>query len=141
MELRLSPRRFDGWEPRERTRYRYDAEGRVAETVTTRDPEWDDTDRAIIMAAVDIRADRHHCGHLMSEVLKLAPDDWPEGYTPPEFDGETRICLACEAEGRYLREWERKDEQSRRDGAEVFPQARIVTMRQRTSGPTSPEGR
>lgn len=100
------------------------------ESVTIREPEWDDTDRGIVMAAIDIRSDRHHCGHLMSQVLKLDPKDWPEGYVEPKFRGETRICLSCEAEARYLKEWERKDEECRLAGVPVFPAARLVTVKQ-----------
>lgn len=129
VELSLSPRRFDGWEPKQRTRYSYDDEGRLVEATTTREAEWDDSDRGIIMAAIDIRSDRHQCGHLLSESLRVNPADRPEGYVEPQYVGETRICLACEAEEKYQRKWEQKDRECRTAGAPAYPTARLISVR------------
>ncbi len=43
-------RRFTGWEPAQTTTFRHDAAGRLVETVTTTEAEWDDEQRAAVYA-------------------------------------------------------------------------------------------
>src|SRR5215207_8146442 len=99
--LGISPRRFEGWEPKQTTRYRYDDEGRLRETVTTREPEFDAEDRQILIAAMDADAATCHRGHAIPQNLKLAAKDQPVGYRPPRYVGKTLICLQCEFEAEY----------------------------------------
>lgn len=93
--LGISPRRFDGWEPRRYTTVAYDAEGRLSATVTTVEPEWDDEDRALLYALEDYEADLcPGCGHPMSESLHR------EGVPDPQYQAAYAVCLGCVAKER-----------------------------------------
>ena len=83
MTVGVSPRRYAGWEPR--TRYVYDAQGRVAWTEP--EPEWDEWDQALLDAWLDWQAGVHTCGHHESE--QLNPD--------AEFVASFTTCKACVA--------------------------------------------
>lgn len=54
--LGISVRRLEGWEPRTVTEYEYDQAGRLVRSVTTREPEWDDEQRAVMLALHQCRA-------------------------------------------------------------------------------------
>lgn len=56
-ELGVSPRRIFGWEPEETTVHEYDTNGRLTRSVTTREPEWDATSLALMLAHQSNRAD------------------------------------------------------------------------------------
>lgn len=45
----VSPRRLHGWEPRTVTERTYDADGRVSQTVTYQEPEFNDDDLALLL--------------------------------------------------------------------------------------------
>lgn len=93
--LGISPRRFDGWEPREHTTITYDAEGRVVEMVTTRESEWDDEDRGLLYALEDYEADLcPGCGHPLSQSLHR------EGVPDPVYQAAYAVCLGCVAKER-----------------------------------------
>lgn len=103
MELGISPHRYSGWEPEQRTRFFYDDEGRVAETVTSVEPEWDEFDRAMIDAYLDYRSDLHTCGRPLSESLK--DDDKPD----PQYQVGYEVCRACAAFDKFSAEQAKKD--------------------------------
>lgn len=64
----MSPRRFLGWEAMERTTYEYDADGRLVSSTTTREPEWSDEQRDLVLAHMVLAADRcPGCGNRWSE--------------------------------------------------------------------------
>jgi hypothetical protein len=46
----VSPARFLGWEPKVTVTYEYGANGRIARTVTTTEPEWNADSRELAMA-------------------------------------------------------------------------------------------
>jgi hypothetical protein len=103
--LRISPRRFDGWEPRSHTTISYDAEGRVSELVTTAEPEWDDEDRAILYALEDYEAGLcPGCGHALSESLHR------EGTPDRTYQAAYAVCLGCAAKERAQRVADDRDQ-------------------------------
>ena len=61
--------------------------------VTTREPEWDETDRAMIDAYQDWRADLHSCGRPLSESLHDPDSDKPD----PDYQVAIETCRACMA--------------------------------------------
>jgi hypothetical protein len=75
--LGVAPRRLDGWEPAETTEYEYGDGGRLVRSVTVREPEWSDADRAWMTALAAYRATR--C---------------------PNCGGDRRECTAHESDGR-----------------------------------------
>jgi predicted Fe-S protein YdhL (DUF1289 family) len=93
--LSIAPHRFTGWEPVEHTRYEYDDDGRLIHSTTTREPEWDDIDQAIIACYVDYKNGLcPDCGRPLDEALKdlNKPDD-----QQPQYRGFYHWCLACYA--------------------------------------------
>lgn len=138
MDLGISPRRFDGWEPTERTRFIYDDEGRLSEMITTRDPEWDMTDRAIMMGVKDLHSDLHTCGQPLSESLRYAPGTEPEGYVKPDYEAKTYFCLACEEVARIQDAWARDDEEKSKKNQPAYPSARLVAVERINSHTSSP---
>jgi hypothetical protein len=69
----VSHKRILGWEPTETHEYRYDDEGRVSSVVVSREAEWDDVERANMLALADYEADLCHCG-LPSSLADTDPD-------------------------------------------------------------------
>lgn len=66
--LRIPPRRLDGWEPTETTEYEYDDGGRLVRSVTVREPEWSEQDRAWMAALAAYRTTRcPNCGGDLGE--------------------------------------------------------------------------
>lgn len=49
----MSYRRFSGWEPAEFTEYEYDEDGRLVRSVTTREAEWDEQERAWMLSLAE----------------------------------------------------------------------------------------
>lgn len=73
--LGISPRRLAGWEPAETTSYEYEG-GRLVRSVTVREPEWSDEDRAWMAALAGYR-DRPcpcGCGHPAEETTAHESD-------------------------------------------------------------------
>ncbi|GAA1436292.1 hypothetical protein GCM10009616_35720 [Microlunatus lacustris] len=89
----ISPRRYSGWEPPTRTRYRYDADGRLVGAITTREPEWDEIDRALIDAYLNWKGDLHVCGRPLTESLHDEDSDEPD----PDYQVAVETCRACMA--------------------------------------------
>lgn len=91
----MSPHRFAGWEPAEHTVHRYDDQGRIVSSTTTRAAEWDDIDRAIMISFFDWRNGLCECGQPLDE--SLLDLDHPKPYT---YQGYYKVCTACEARER-----------------------------------------
>lgn len=49
----MSHKRFTGWEPATVTEHEYDADGRLVRSVTRREAEWTDEERANVLALID----------------------------------------------------------------------------------------
>jgi len=71
--LGVAPRRLWGWEPREVAEFEYDDAGRVKRSVTTREPEFDLWQVALLTGSHEIEsAPRGPHGVLMSEATDPA---------------------------------------------------------------------
>lgn len=82
------------------TRYIYDDHDRLVESVTTVDPEWDETERSWAMLLIDIEADIcSGCGQPLSETMTL---EAYEGYE----SGPPAVCQGCKALHRRQREYD-----------------------------------
>lgn len=88
----MSEKRLLGWEPTETHVHTYDDEGRLVRTVVTRDVEWDDQQRANMLALADWEADLCHCG------LPTAVAD-----TDPDMQIKYRDCPVCSGLARATR--------------------------------------
>ena len=53
--MNMSLKRFMGWEATEVHEYEYHPNGALARIVVTREPEWDDEQRQIVLDHLDIR--------------------------------------------------------------------------------------
>jgi hypothetical protein len=92
--------------------------------ITTRQPEWDAEDRAIICALLDMKADEcPGCGQPLSE--SLHDDTKPD----PEYDVGFLVCMGCVARDRAVKKQEGKDKAQNAVG--VFASARrwVQTLR------------
>lgn len=98
--LGISHRRFLGWEPTESTEVTaWDAEGRPTAWVTTREPEWDDDERDIMLALHDLRAETCPRGHELKYMTDQSPSDLlGVGSGIPALQVEDVWCHACRAE-------------------------------------------
>lgn len=103
MRLGISPRRFLGEEPRSITRYFYDDAGVLTHTITSPDPEWDERNRAIVLAFMAYRNDIHSCGRPLSESLHKA------GQPDPEYVMGELVCVACKRSDEYVKRHHKKD--------------------------------
>lgn len=78
--------------------------------ITTREPEYDDTDRAMFDAYHDIKADVHTCGRPLSESLK--DPDVPD----PDYQVSVEVCRACMAYDKFRAEHAKSDDDLRTQG-------------------------
>jgi hypothetical protein len=85
--LGISPKRLDGWEPTETHTYTYDDAGRVASVTVTRESEWDDGERALVLALELYQRQCCPNGHWLPE--SADPDS--EG----QYSAAARRCHAC----------------------------------------------
>lgn len=69
----MSEKRILGWEPTETHRHVYDEAGRLVRTTVTRESEWDDMERAKMLALADYEANLCDCG-FPCEVADTDPD-------------------------------------------------------------------
>lgn len=109
--LGISVKRLDGWEPVEVAEHEYDDAGRLIRTVTRREPEWDDEQRAWMDAWLLYRSNIHEaCGHYL-----------PDSTAPEAEDGyvsEDAIrCHACTARARAFARYS----ESQQPEALLFP--------------------
>lgn len=87
----MSVKRFDGWEPVEVTEYRYDDAGRLTESVTERESEWDAAERAWMLALASYQAQVHEqCGTYLPDAIR--PED--DGAFRAELPTRCHICTA-----------------------------------------------
>lgn len=96
--LGIPLRRLHGWEPASTTEYKYDAQGRIAETRTVREPEWDQWDHYLMVALSDWRRSLcPNCGEPRSECM--VSDDVPEGELPKLsarlYESGYGRCISC----------------------------------------------
>lgn len=88
----ISPRRLDGWEPRSRTVYRYDNDGRLAQSITTREPEWSTHDRELILALLELRGELcPSCGGWLEDCARGDTDPDQVLYHVPD----PKVCQRC----------------------------------------------
>lgn len=90
----MSVRRFDGWEPRQVTRHRYDRQGRLVTSTTEREPEWDAEQQGWMLALALYESQVHkNCGGYL-------PDT-----TAAEADGKYRadLPIRCHKCDEHLR--------------------------------------
>lgn len=104
----VSEKRLLGWEPTETHDYTYDNEGRVSRVVVTREPEWDDQQRANMLALADYEADLCECG------FPSAVAD-----TDPDLQIKYRECPVCSGLARAVRV---QDEADKRLVSQVYGQ-------------------
>lgn len=112
LQVGISPHRLSGWEPEQHTRFVYNADGLLLEATTTREPEWDDIDRALIDAYLTWKADLHTCGRPLSESLHDPDSDEPD----PDYQVGTETCRACMALDRWHADQAKNDEPLRKAG-------------------------
>lgn len=106
----ISPHRFTGWEPSQHTRYLYDDGGRLVESVTTREPEWDDIDQALITTHIDYQNSLCDCGQPLSESL------FDKDKEPTNYRGYYLICQSCMAKERAEHKHSKSREKSVKPG-------------------------
>jgi len=80
----MSEKRLLGWEPTETHTHHYDDEGRLVRTIVTREPEWDDVERAKMLDLADYEATLCGCGLPES----VADED-------PDLEMVERKCPVC----------------------------------------------
>jgi hypothetical protein len=81
------------------TTHRYDDAGRLVESITTTETEWDEVERAWAMTLTDVESDTcHGCGQPLSETLTR---DAYEGYEA-ELPS---VCQGCKALHRQQRNY------------------------------------
>ena len=96
--LGIPLRRLHGWEPATTTTYQYDESGRVARTVTTSEPLWDQWDHYLMIALQEFR-DMHcsQCGQLLSECM--VPDSMTEKelayWSAKHYEAGYNRCGSC----------------------------------------------
>lgn len=96
-QLGIAPRRLWGWEPKTVTKHKY-KNGKLVETTSRTESEWDAESYELLAALDAIDADRHGpCGHLLSESTSMdANPDNRDGSIRYVVDPPSR-CFACEA--------------------------------------------
>lgn len=111
--LGLSEKRILGWEPTETHVHEYDDAGRLVRTTVTREPEWDDQQRANMLALAEYEADLCACG---------LPKDVAD--TDPDLRAKYRTCPVCAGLAKEARRQHKADESAVRHlGSEPDPYA------------------
>lgn len=83
-----------GRQRRSVTRYRYDAMGRLVESVTEHDPEWTEEDLAAALDWLRDKRLRCTCGHRKDETMR--PERWND------WDADVAVCNACAQADRAM---------------------------------------
>lgn len=87
--------------------------------ITSRESEWDDTDRGIIYALLDYQSDLcPGCGQPMTDTLHK------EGEPDPPFTASYAVCTACVAKERVFRIQNQRDEKIEKTGGVVYRDSR-----------------
>lgn len=108
--------------------------GRLVRTVSTREPEFDEIDRAMINAVLDFQADKHSCGRPLSESLKDDDPDWQD----PLYQVGVQVCMACMAYDKYQAA-HRGDDKTLTDAGRDPSSWRIHTLVPKRSNRKPPE--
>lgn len=119
-DLGISQKRLFGWEPVERTRVlEYDEQGRPVRWETTRDVEWDEQERALMLALGLFEAQMcRKCGMHLSQAMDPMNDpDLPEAPRRWVADGPDE-CFSCKALVRADREWSAAQDENVKNGGE-----------------------
>lgn len=90
-----------GWEPTETHEHFYE-DGLLVRTVVTREPEWDDEQRNLMLALAQYKAELCDCGNHIS-----LTDDPSNVFQPTE-----RVCAVCAGADRYTRVQQEADEKA-----------------------------
>lgn len=109
----MSEKRFLGWEPTEIHAHEYDDAGRIVRTTVTREPEWDDNQRNLMLALAQFEAEScRGCGYHESLT------DPANGHT---FTPESRICTVCAGADQYARRQSADDEAADKNLSDQAP--------------------
>lgn len=102
----MAPRRLWGWEPREVVAHQHDEAGRLTRSVVTREPEFDEEQRNLLLALVEIEDDT--CPGCR-QPISLA---WTEATDPDNPDAShhfaapfPRRCHGCDAREQRAEEY------------------------------------
>lgn len=95
----MSPKRFDGWEPREITTVvAYDEQGRPARWETVREPEWDKRQRSLVMAYRLWKAGLcRRCGEHLAHATDPDTDPSNPGASRAWVAEDPTECYSCAA--------------------------------------------
>lgn len=119
----MSEKRLLGWEPTETHDHAYDDEGRLVRTVVTREVEWDDQQRANMLALADWEADLCKCG------LPTALAD-----TDPNIEPKYRHCPSCANLAKFARYQHAADEAWVKESEENLGRALLPSEKRPTDG-------
>lgn len=98
VRLGISPKRLDGWEPREVTVHHRNRRGQITRSVTTREAEWDPHQRGLVLALQMYESLVHGpCGHYLPDSTAADADG------RYHVDAPTR-CHACTAQARAFKQ-------------------------------------
>lgn len=132
-------RRFSGWEPREFTEVvEWSAQGFPARSITRREVEWDDGQRAWMLALAYYEASLcRKCGHSLKDTLNPNTDP-----TNPRGDRQwvaevPEQCFCCTVLAKSEKQW------AEDPNSKVPPEALIHTavLVAKTPAPRKPGGR
>lgn len=118
--LRVSLKRFEGWEPRELTTVtQFDEQGRAVQWETSREPEWDDRERSLMLAyAFYVDTLCRKCSQPLVESMNEDNDpDNPQGSRKYVAQGPDE-CFCCKALVRADRTWSDAQQKNAKDGGE-----------------------
>lgn len=101
-----------GWEPAEVTTYEYDGEGRLVQSVTVREPEFDDDERALMVASKRRVVGSH--GIPMDEATDPANQFEFVGDAVPLVDYAEKARE--DSRDRYYKQYDSKDNPVNRNG-------------------------
>jgi hypothetical protein len=130
-----------GWEAAEITVYEYDQGGRLARSVTSRESEWDDEQRAWMRALAQYEAGLcHRCGTELAESTDPLHDpDNPHGthvYRP----SKAMRCHACTALMQAAEAFENPAGPSMAKAPHPQAVQHYVQLKPRAAGKTRPAG-
>lgn len=80
--------------------------------MTTREPEWDEIDRALVDVYLNWKADLHVCGRPLTESLHDPASSQPD----PNYQVGTETCRACMALDKHHADQAKLDEPLRQQG-------------------------
>ena len=108
-DLRVSLKRFDGWEPRQLTRVTAWKDGQPAAWETRTETEWDSRERSLMLALAYWEAGLcRKCGQHLHETTDPAHDqDNPETAWGWVADGPDE-CFGCKALHRAEEKWQKE---------------------------------